>query len=96
MIHGHDANGSPVIEPITNQNGDHIRQHADISHDDVLAQDYVTMAPRYRQLDVRDDHVAELLAGITDLILARQRAGLTVGLPAMEIQAALTAMMVAT
>ena len=33
MIHGHDANGSPVSEPITNQNGDHIRQHADIEHE---------------------------------------------------------------
>ena len=33
MIHGHDANGSPVSEPITNQNGDHIRQHADIERE---------------------------------------------------------------
>jgi hypothetical protein len=92
MIHGYDGNGSPVSEPITNQNGDHIRHHADISHDDVLAHDYVTMAPRYRQLDVRDDHVLELLTGITSVILHRRNAGLPIGLPALEIQAALTVM----
>ena len=92
MTHGYDASGSPVSEPITNQNGDHIRQHADMSHDDLLAPDYATIAPRYRQLDVRDDHILELLTGITSVILHRRNAGLPIGLPAQEMQAALTAM----
>ena len=50
-------------------------------------------APRERQLVVRDDHVQELLAGITDLILARRRAGLPVGLAAEEMQTVLTWML---
>ena len=89
MIHGHDANGSPVSEPITNRDGDHIKAHADIESEDKRSPRDV---PRVRQLDVRDDHVAELLAGITDLILARRRVGLPIGLPALEMQAALTVM----
>jgi hypothetical protein len=49
-------------------------------------------SPRVRQLDVRDDHLVELLAAIGDLILTRKRMGMEAGLPALEMQAAITAL----
>jgi hypothetical protein len=92
MIHVHDANGSPVSEPVTNQNGDHIRQHADMIHDDLLAPDYATMAPRYRQLDVRDDHAVYLLTLVADDLLRLRRLGVQAPLHVLEMQAALNVM----
>jgi hypothetical protein len=49
-------------------------------------------APRIRQLDVRDDHVLELLTAITEIIRQRINVGIPVGLPAQEMHSVLMMM----
>jgi len=88
----HDANGSPVDEVITN--AEDIRSTtARLRALAGMCGTNAEQQPRERALYVRDDHVAELLAGIGDLILARRRMGFEPGLPALEMQSVLTTML---
>lgn len=63
-----------------------------IPAEDILAAAFAVASPRVRQLDVRDDHLLYLLTLVGDDLLRTRKLGVPAPLVALEMQAAINAM----
>jgi hypothetical protein len=88
-----------------NRNGDHLKQHADIRNEpelitskpnlaglDAVFAEFGRKPPRFRELEVSDEHCVELLTAVASLLLAHRKAGTKPSMALLEMQAALNEM----